>query len=110
MQCVEHQNIVISHSHGCLSMCWCRFAQVHGRYPGAYEHDVEDELPLLKACGQQVLGELGAGAAQLQDDYAAEMCRWVNSAAGWTSAWRRGRFEHARCCLDGLMALGPLTA
>eukprot|EP00775_Hariotina_reticulata_P012383 gene12383-12517_t len=52
-----------------------RFAQAHGRYPGAYDKDVEDELPLLKACAQQVLGELGAGAAQLQDDYVAEMCR-----------------------------------
>lgn len=52
-----------------------RFALTHGRYPGAYDSSVEDDVPLLKAAAQQVLGELGAGNGQVQDDYVAEMVR-----------------------------------
>eukprot|EP00878_Enallax_costatus_P020102 GHUV01021234.1.p1 GENE.GHUV01021234.1~~GHUV01021234.1.p1 ORF type:complete len:521 (+),score=136.35 GHUV01021234.1:1712-3274(+) len=57
-----------------------RFYQAHGRYPGVYDNNVEDDVPLLKAVAQQLLSEIGAGAAQVQDDFVAEMCRWVTAA------------------------------
>ena len=37
--------------------------------------DVEEDVPLLKAALQQILGELGVTGANVQDDYVAEMCR-----------------------------------
>lgn len=52
-----------------------RFAATHGRYPGAHDSTVEDDVPLLKQAAQQLLGELGASSGQVQDDYVAEMCR-----------------------------------
>lgn len=37
-------------------------------------------MPLLKNVASQVLAELGASAAAVQDDIVGEMCRWV---FGW---------------------------
>lgn len=52
-----------------------RFYRTHGRHPGCYDSEVEDDVPLLKAAAQQILGELGVSGVSVQDDYVAEMCR-----------------------------------
>lgn len=54
-----------------------RFHQTHGRFPGSYDDTVEDDVAMLKAAAGQVLGELGASGAAVQDDLVGEMCRWV---------------------------------
>jgi hypothetical protein len=41
-----------------------------------HDSNVEDDVPQLKHAAQQLLGEVGA-SGQVQDDYVAEMCRWV---------------------------------
>eukprot|EP00877_Chromochloris_zofingiensis_P006019 jgi/Chrzof1/1670/Cz10g16180.t1 len=63
-----------------------RFYRTHGRHPGCYDSEVEDDVPLLKAAAQQILGELGVSGVSVQDDYVAEMCRFGASELHVVSA------------------------
>jgi amyloid beta precursor protein binding protein 1 len=55
-----------------------RFAAAHGRFPGAYDSALEEDVARLKASAAAVLSEYGPSAAgtALPDDLVAEMCRF----------------------------------
>jgi amyloid beta precursor protein binding protein 1 len=55
-----------------------RFASQYGRFPGAYDSELEEDVSRLKAAAVGVLAEYGPSAAgtALPDDLVSEMCRF----------------------------------
>ncbi|XP_043937851.1 NEDD8-activating enzyme E1 regulatory subunit [Protopterus annectens] len=52
-----------------------RFYQQHGRYPGVYNYQVEDDIGKLKLCVNGMLQEYGIPVT-IKDDYIHEFCRY----------------------------------
>ncbi|KAG1678526.1 hypothetical protein FOA52_014560 [Chlamydomonas sp. UWO 241] len=53
-----------------------RFHGAHGRLPGTYDSQVEEDVPLLKSMANQILAEVGACGVAVPDDCVVEMCRF----------------------------------
>lgn len=52
-----------------------RFYKQHGRYPGVYNYQVEDDIGKLKSCLNGFLQEHGLSVV-VKDDYVQEFCRY----------------------------------
>uniref|UniRef100_A0A8C3HDH6 NEDD8-activating enzyme E1 regulatory subunit n=1 Tax=Chrysemys picta bellii TaxID=8478 RepID=A0A8C3HDH6_CHRPI len=52
-----------------------RFYKQHGRYPGVYNYQVEDDIGKLKSCLSGFLQEYGLSVT-VKDDYVHEFCRY----------------------------------
>ncbi|OXB58293.1 hypothetical protein ASZ78_013039 [Callipepla squamata] len=52
-----------------------RFYKQHGRYPGVYNYQVEDDIGKLKSCLTSFLQEHGLSVV-VKDDYVHEFCRY----------------------------------
>ncbi|CAM4543411.1 unnamed protein product [Lepidochelys olivacea] len=52
-----------------------RFYKQHGRYPGVYNYQVEDDIGKLKSCLSSFLQEYGLSVT-VKDDYVHEFCRY----------------------------------
>ncbi|XP_069509303.1 NEDD8-activating enzyme E1 regulatory subunit isoform X2 [Ambystoma mexicanum] len=52
-----------------------RFQKLHGRYPGVYNYQVEDDIGKLKTCLIGFLQEYGL-TVMVKDDYIHEFCRY----------------------------------
>lgn len=52
-----------------------RFAATHGRPPGAYDGQLDEDVAQLKATAAQVLSECGVSGVAVNDDYVVEICR-----------------------------------
>ncbi|XP_062997186.1 NEDD8-activating enzyme E1 regulatory subunit isoform X2 [Elgaria multicarinata webbii] len=52
-----------------------RFFKHHGRYPGVYNYQVEDDIGKLKSCLNSFLQEYGLPVT-VKDDYVHEFCRY----------------------------------
>ncbi|XP_025065255.1 NEDD8-activating enzyme E1 regulatory subunit isoform X2 [Alligator sinensis] len=52
-----------------------RFHKQHGRYPGVYNYQVEDDIGKLKSCLSGFLQEHGLSVT-VKDDYVHEFCRY----------------------------------
>uniref|UniRef100_A0A8C9N9L2 NEDD8-activating enzyme E1 regulatory subunit n=1 Tax=Serinus canaria TaxID=9135 RepID=A0A8C9N9L2_SERCA len=52
-----------------------RFYKQHGRYPGVYNYQVEDDIGKLKSCLTGFLQEHGLSVV-VKDDYVQEFCRY----------------------------------
>ncbi|XP_077166064.1 NEDD8-activating enzyme E1 regulatory subunit isoform X2 [Paroedura picta] len=52
-----------------------RFFKHHGRYPGVYNYQVEDDIGKLKSCLNSFLQEYGLPVT-VKDDYIHEFCRY----------------------------------
>ncbi|MGH0122760.1 UNVERIFIED_CONTAM: hypothetical protein FKN15_004342 [Acipenser sinensis] len=52
-----------------------KFYQQHGRYPGVYNYQVEEDIGKLKSCVNSLLQENGL-AVNVKDDYIHEFCRY----------------------------------
>uniref|UniRef100_A0A8V0XWP7 NEDD8-activating enzyme E1 regulatory subunit n=1 Tax=Gallus gallus TaxID=9031 RepID=A0A8V0XWP7_CHICK len=52
-----------------------RFYKQHGRYPGVYNYQVEDDIGKLKSCLTSFLQEHGLSVL-VKDDYVHEFCRY----------------------------------
>ncbi|KAK2529913.1 hypothetical protein Q9233_006298 [Columba guinea] len=52
-----------------------RFYKQHGRYPGVYNYQVEDDIGKLKSCLSGFLQEHGLSVV-VKDDYVHEFCRY----------------------------------
>lgn len=52
-----------------------RFAASHGRFPGAFDDEVEADVGKLKTTVSGLAGELGIDASKISDDQIHEMCR-----------------------------------
>ncbi|XP_077686899.1 NEDD8-activating enzyme E1 regulatory subunit isoform X1 [Eretmochelys imbricata] len=52
-----------------------RFYKQHGRYPGVYNYQVEDDIGKLKSCLSSFLQEYGLSVT-VKDDYIHEFCRY----------------------------------
>uniref|UniRef100_G3PRU0 NEDD8-activating enzyme E1 regulatory subunit n=1 Tax=Gasterosteus aculeatus aculeatus TaxID=481459 RepID=G3PRU0_GASAC len=52
-----------------------RFYQLHSRYPGVYNYQVEDDISKLKLCVNSLLQEYSLNV-NIKDDYIHEFCRY----------------------------------
>ncbi|XP_045888417.1 NEDD8-activating enzyme E1 regulatory subunit-like [Micropterus dolomieu] len=52
-----------------------RFYQLHSRYPGVYNYQVEEDISKLKLCVNSLLQEYSLNV-NIKDDYIHEFCRY----------------------------------
>ncbi|KAG2469974.1 E2F4 factor, partial [Polypterus senegalus] len=76
-----------------------RFYQQHGRYPGVYNCQVEDDIGKLKSCVNSLLQEYTL-SVNVKDDYIHEFCRY-GSAEPHTVAAYLGVLAPKRGAGDG---------
>uniref|UniRef100_H3AMY6 NEDD8-activating enzyme E1 regulatory subunit n=1 Tax=Latimeria chalumnae TaxID=7897 RepID=H3AMY6_LATCH len=70
-----------------------RFYQQHGRYPGVYNYQVEEDIGKLKACVNGVLQEYGLPVT-VKDDYVHEFCRYGAAEPHTVAAFLGGAAAH----------------
>ncbi|XP_028665555.1 NEDD8-activating enzyme E1 regulatory subunit [Erpetoichthys calabaricus] len=66
-----------------------RFYQQHGRYPGVYNCQVEDDIGKLKSCVNSLLQEYTL-SVNVKDDYIHEFCRYGSAEPHTVAAYLGG--------------------
>ncbi|OXB84035.1 UNVERIFIED_CONTAM: hypothetical protein H355_015546 [Colinus virginianus] len=67
-----------------------RFYKQHGRYPGVYNYQVEDDIGKLKSCLTSFLQEHGLSVV-VKDDYVHEFCRYGAAEPHAVAAFMGGK-------------------
>ncbi|GCB82108.1 hypothetical protein scyTo_0023204 [Scyliorhinus torazame] len=67
------------------------FHRQHGRYPGVYNNQVEEDIGKLKSCVVSLLQEWGVSVS-VKDDYIHEFCRYGASEPHAVASFLGGMF------------------